>query len=107
MKYLIFFLGLLIITKGLVRESKLSYHASGKGGAVAAEDPSAVRAGMTILRSGGNAADSSVSVMLAASVVDYGMFSIGSGAVYDFDSASGKVKTLSGLEGSIGQGINF
>ena len=99
MKYLIYFLGLLIITKGLnSAQSKLSYHASGKGGAVAAEDPSAVRAGMTILRSGGNAADSSVSVMLAASVVDYGMFSIGSEVPFMiFDSASGKVKTLSGL----------
>ena len=99
MKYLIYLSGLLIFTKGFsLAESKLTYHAEGKGGAVAAEDPRAVRAGMTILRSGGNAADSSVSVMLAASVVDYGMFSIGSEVPFMiFDSASGKVKTLSGL----------
>lgn len=99
MKYLIYLSGLLIFTKSFsLAESKLTYHAEGKGGAVAAEDPRAVRAGMTILRSGGNAADSSVSVMLAASVVDYGMFSIGSEVPFMiFDSASGKVKTLSGL----------
>ena len=99
MKYLIYLFGLLIFTKGFsLAESNLTYHAEGKGGAVAAEDPRAVRAGMTILWSGGNAADSSVSVMLAASVVDYGMFSIGSEVPFMiFDSASGKVKTLSGL----------
>lgn len=99
MKYLIYLSGLLIFTKGFsLAESKLTYHAEGKGGAVAAEDPRAVRAGMTILRSGGNAADSSVSAMLAASVVDYGMFSIGSEVPFMiFDSASSKVKTLSGL----------
>jgi len=99
MKYLIYLLGLLIFTKCFsFADSKLTYHAEGKGGAIAAEDPRAVSAGMTILRLGGNAADSSVAVMLAASVVDYGMFSIGSEVPFMiFDSASGKVKTLSGL----------
>ena len=76
-------------------------HAEGRGGAVAAEDPEAVRAGITILKAGGNAADSAVAVMLAASVVDYGMFAIGAEVPFIiYDVRSGKVKTLSGLGGA-------
>jgi gamma-glutamyltranspeptidase/glutathione hydrolase len=76
----------------------LSFHAEGKGGAVVAEDPEAVRAGITILQNGGNAADAAVSVMLTASVVDYGMFAIGAEVPFIiYDKRTGKVKTLSGL----------
>ena len=81
-----------------VAENSLTYHAEGKGGAVAAEDPAAVEAGIEVLKNGGNAADAAVSVMLTASVVDYGMFSIGAEVPFIiFDKRSGKVKTLSGL----------
>ena len=81
-----------------VAEKSLTYHAEGKGGAVAAEDPAAVEAGIEVLKNGGNAADAAVSVMLTASVVDYGMFSIGAEVPFIiFDKGSGKVKTLSGL----------
>lgn len=76
----------------------LSFHAEGKGGAVAAEDPEAVRAGIFILQNGGNAADAAVSIMLTASVVDYGMFAIGAEVPFIiYDQRSGKAKTLSGL----------
>ena len=79
-------------------ENSYTYHAEGKGGAVAAEDPAAVAAGMEILKNGGNAADAAVSVMLTASVVDYGMFAIGAEVPFIiYDKKSGKVKTLSGL----------
>ena len=65
---------------------------------VAAEDPEAVRAGIFILQNGGNAADAAVSVMLTASVVDYGMFAIGAEVPFIiYDQRSGKAKTLSGL----------
>ncbi|MGC6436832.1 MAG: gamma-glutamyltransferase, partial [Verrucomicrobiales bacterium] len=57
-------------------ENSITYHAQGHGGAVAAEDSRAVEAGIAMLKNDGNATDAAVAVMLAASVVDYGMFSI-------------------------------
>ena len=78
--------------------SSFDYKAKGYFGAVAAEDPEAVSAGIQILKINGNAADSAVAIMLAASVVDYGMFSIGSEVpMIIYDVNSNKVKTLSGL----------
>ena len=79
-------------------EDSITYHARGSGGAVAAEDSRAVEAGIAMLNTGGNATDAAVAVMLAASVVDYGMFSIGSEIPFMiYDKKSGTVKTLSGL----------
>ena len=79
-------------------ENSMTYHAQGYGGAVAAEDSRAVEAGIAMLKNDGNATDAAVAVMLAASVVDYGMFSIGSEIPFMiYDKKSGRVKTLSGL----------
>lgn len=79
-------------------EDSITYHARGSGGAVAAEDSRAVEAGIAMLKNDGNATDAAVAVMLAASVVDYGMFSIGSEIPFMiYDKKSGTVKTLSGL----------
>ena len=79
-------------------EDSITYHARGSGGAVAAEDSRAVEAGIAMLKNDGNATDAAVAVMLAASVVDYGMFSIGSEIPFMiYDKKSGRVKTLSGL----------
>ena len=79
-------------------ENSITYHAQGYGGAVAAEDSKAVEAGIAMLKNDGNATDAAVAVMLAASVVDYGMFSIGSEIPFMiYDKKSGGVKTLSGL----------
>ena len=79
-------------------ENLITYHAQGYGGAVAAEDSRAVEAGIAMLKNDGNATDAAVAVMLAASVVDYGMFSIGSEIPFMiYDKKSGRVKTLSGL----------
>tara|TARA_Y100000589_G_scaffold139028_1_gene132928 strand:+ start:255 stop:1922 length:1668 start_codon:yes stop_codon:yes gene_type:complete len=79
-------------------ENSITYHAQGYGGAVAAEDSRAVEAGIAMLKNDGNATDAAVAVMLAASVVDYGMFSIGSEIPFMiYDKKSGRVKTLSGL----------
>ena len=79
-------------------ENSITYHAQGHGGAVAAEDSRAVEAGIAMLKNEGNATDAAVAVMLAASVVDYGMFSIGSEIPFMiYDKKSGRVKTLSGL----------
>ena len=79
-------------------DDSITYHAQGYGGAVAAEDSRAVEAGIAMLKNEGNATDAAVAVMLAASVVDYGMFSIGSEIPFMiYDKKSGTVKTLSGL----------
>ena len=79
-------------------EDSITYHARGSGGAVAAEDSRAVEAGIAMLKNDGNATDAAVAVMLAASVVDYGMFSIGSEIPFMiYDKKSETVKTLSGL----------
>ena len=79
-------------------ENSITHHAQGYGGAVAAEDSRAVEAGIAMLKNDGNATDAAVAVMLAASVVDYGMFSIGSEIPFMiYDKKSERVKTLSGL----------
>ena len=79
-------------------ENSITYHAQGYGGAVAAEDSRAVEAGIAMLKNDGNATDAAIAVMLAASVVDYGMFSIGSEIPFMiYDKKSERVKTLSGL----------
>ncbi len=79
----------------------LTWHASGKGGAVVAENPKAVEAGIAILEKGGNAADAAVAVLLVASIMDYGMFCIGAEVPFMiFDAKKKEVKTLSGLGGA-------
>jgi len=79
-------------------ENSITHHAQGYGGAVAAEDSRAVEAGIAMLKNDGNATDAAIAVMLAASVVDYGMFSIGSEIPFMiYDKKSERVKTLSGL----------
>ena len=79
-------------------ENSITNHAQGYGGAVAAEDSRAVEAGIAMLKNDGNATDAAIAVMLAASVVDYGMFSIGSEIPFMiYDKKSERVKTLSGL----------
>ena len=77
---------------------KPNWHASGKGGAVVAENPKAVAAGIELLEKGGNAADAAVATMLVASIMDYGMFCIGAEVPFMiYDAEQKEVKTLSGL----------
>jgi putative membrane-bound dehydrogenase-like protein len=81
--------------------AKVSWHAEGSGGAVAAEAPAAVEAGISILKGGGNAADAAVAVLMAASVADYGMFAMGAEVPFMiYDAKKKEVKTLSGLGGA-------
>ncbi|MCH2064517.1 MAG: gamma-glutamyltransferase [Roseibacillus sp.] len=88
----------LLASSALPGAENLSWHASGKGGAVAAEDPKAVAAGIEMLEEGGNAVDAAVATMLVASIMDYGMFCIGAEVpfmIYDVEKK--QVKTMSGL----------
>ena len=80
---------------------KPGWHASGTGGAVAAENPKAVAAGIEMLEKGGNAVDAAVATMLVASIMDYGMFCIGAEVPFMiYDAKKKEVKTLSGLGGA-------
>lgn len=81
-----------------VEAEKLTWHASGKGGAVAAENPKAVAAGIEMLEKGGNAVDAAVATMSVASIMDYGMFCTGAEVPFMiYDAKKKEVKTMSGL----------
>ena len=76
----------------------IAWHASGKGGAVAAGRSDAVDAGMQLLRQGGNAADAAAATLLALSVTDYGRFAIGGSVpLLIYDAKKREVKVLCGL----------
>jgi len=88
----------LLASSALPGAEKLSWHASGKGGAVVAQNPKAVAAGIELLEKGGNAVDAAVATMLVASIMDYGMFCIGAEVPFMiYDAKKKEVKTLSGL----------
>ena len=78
-------------------EVEMSWHASGRVGAVAAGDSRAVAAGIEILSEGGNAADAAVAVILALSVTDYGDYCIGGEVPFlIYDTQRESVEVLSG-----------
>jgi len=86
---------------GSVDAGEIGWHASGKGGAVAAGGSAAVAAGISILESGGNAADSAVATLLALSITDHGSFAIGCEIPFIiYDAKKEEVKVLSGLGGA-------
>jgi gamma-glutamyltranspeptidase/glutathione hydrolase len=90
-----------LFTFGSVNAAEIGWHASGKGGAVAAGGSAAVAAGISILETGGNAADSAVATLLALSITDHGSFAIGSEIPFIiYDAKKGEVKVLSGLGGA-------
>jgi gamma-glutamyltranspeptidase/glutathione hydrolase len=75
----------------------ITWHGSGKNGAVAAGGSGAVASGMQLLSEGGNAADAAVATILSLAITDYGSFAIGGEVpliIYDADK--GQVKVLSG-----------
>ena len=91
----------LLASSSLHGAENLGWHASGKGGAVVAENPKAVAAGIELLEKGGNAVDAAVATMLVASIMDYGMFCIGAEVPFMiYDAKKKEVKTLSGLGGA-------
>lgn len=74
------------------------WQAQGSGGVVAAGHPSAVEAGIRILREGGNAADAAVATILALSVTDFGDFALGGEVpLMHYSARSGKVTVLCGV----------
>lgn len=86
-----------VVTRG----DDISWHASGKNGAVAAGHADSVAAGIKILQQGGRAADAAAATILALSVTDYGSFAIGGEVpVIIYDAQSKQVKVLSGIGGA-------
>ena len=89
-------LGLIPFTGSFSQE--LNYHNQGTKGMVVASEQAPVKAGLDILKMGGNAADAAVAVILAESVVDFPRFNIGGEVTFMFyDVKSQKVRVLSGI----------
>jgi len=83
------------------REQPLTWKAYGKNGAIASGNELATRAGMRVLRHGGNAADAAVATLLALSIKTIGAFCIGGEAPFMYyDAGSGRVKVLNGQGGA-------
>ena len=90
-----------VMACGNVVADEITWHAEGKGGAIAAGGKEAVAAGLSILKQGGNAADAASATLLALSVTDYGYFVIGSEVpLIIYDARKKEVKVLSGLGGA-------
>jgi gamma-glutamyltranspeptidase / glutathione hydrolase len=83
------------------KEQPLTWKASGKNGVIASGNEQATRAGMRILKHGGNAADAAVATLLALSVKSIGAFCIGGEVPFMYyDAVSGRVKVLNGQGGA-------
>jgi gamma-glutamyltranspeptidase / glutathione hydrolase len=75
-----------------------TWKASGKQGAVAAGGQEAVDAGITLLKSGGNAVDAAVATLLALSVTDSQLFAFGGEVpIMVYNAKRGTVEVLCGL----------
>ncbi len=79
----------------------LQWHASGKGGIVAAGAGAATSAGIEMLKQGGNAVDAAVATIFNLAVSDYGLFCIGGEVPFMFyDSKTHEVIVFKGMGGA-------
>ena len=102
-KYRLFFTVILacILIISCTKDEPLSRNASGTGGIIASGNEQATKAGITILKQGGNAADASVATLLALSIKTIGAFCIGGEVPFIYyDAESGKVTVLNGQGGA-------
>ena len=73
--------------------------AIGRGGAVSTVDPEATRAGLRVLRRGGNAVDAAVAAAATLGVTEPYSAGIGGGGFFVYyDARNGKVRTIDGRE---------
>lgn len=80
---------------------RIGWKAESREGVVAAGKAESVAAGLSILRSGGNAADAAVATILALSVTDYGLFAIGAEVpILVYNAKDHTVKVLAGMGGA-------
>jgi gamma-glutamyltranspeptidase/glutathione hydrolase len=98
MRTLLLTLGtLLAFSSSTPAADPIGWHASGKGGAVAAGHEDAVAAGIGVLQDGGNAADAAATALLALAVTDYGNFAFGGEvSLLIYDAQGKEVKVLCG-----------
>ncbi|MHC4694489.1 MAG: gamma-glutamyltransferase family protein [Planctomycetota bacterium] len=90
-----------VIVCGNIIADEITWHASGKGGAVAAGGKPAVAAGLSMLQQGGNAADAAAATLLALSITDFGYYAIGAEIpLIIYDAGKKEVKVLCGLGGA-------
>jgi gamma-glutamyltranspeptidase/glutathione hydrolase len=84
---------LLWLAAGLASGATLSF-ARGRGGAVAAEEETAARVGVDILRRGGNATDAAVAVAFALAVTWPEAGNVAGGGFWISRDAGGRVRTI-------------
>src|SRR6476620_2993836 len=73
--------------------------AVGRGGAVSTVDPEATRAGLRVLRRGGNAVDAAVAAAATLGVTEPYSTGIGGGGFFMFyDAKAKKIRTIDGRE---------
>jgi gamma-glutamyltranspeptidase/glutathione hydrolase len=90
-----------VLGNGCASPEKIGWRGRGRGGAVAAGKAEAVAAGLSVLETGGNAADAAVATILALAITDYRSFCIGAEAPFMIYSAQDhKVHVLSGVGGA-------
>jgi len=94
-------LGLLVIRTSTSKSQELTSDASGTGGIIAAGPSSSVKAGLYILKQGGNAVDAAAAVIFNLAVSDYGLFCIGGEVPFMFYEAGiKKVIVFKGMGGA-------
>ena len=94
-------LAMTIVSQRETLAQEISWHATGKNGAVGAGHADSVAAGIGILERDGNAADAAAATILALAVTDYGSFAIGGEVpVLVYDAKAKQVKSLSGVGGA-------
>ncbi len=94
---------LIMLTTGFTagRAQDLQWYASGNGGIVAAGAQAATKAGLEMLRNGGNAADAAVATIFNLAVSDYGLFCIGGEVPFMFySSATREITVFNGMGGA-------
>ena len=72
----------------------------GTNGIIASGNEQATRAGIKILKDGGNAADASVATLLVLSIKTVGAFCIGGSTFMYYDAETGAVTVLNGQGGA-------
>ncbi|MFO7888885.1 MAG: gamma-glutamyltransferase [bacterium] len=98
--YLVLLFALLLII-GCAKKESISWFSSGTEGIIASGNEQATRAGIRILKQGGNAADASVATLLALSIKTVGAFCIGGEVPFMYyDTETGKVTVLNGQGGA-------
>jgi len=96
---ILFFVQLLVTS--CTKHEPLSWYSSGTNGIIASGNEQATRAGIKILKDGGNAADASVATLLVLSIKTVGAFCIGGEVPFMYyDAETGAVTVLNGQGGA-------